>query len=133
MTYPGIAEGFTDQGRFTPDNLIAGEFPRISRHGVVTGKTILPRGSVLGRITDDGRYQLSAAKATDGSEIPDTILAETVDTTHGDQQALVYLAGEFNTHALHLGEGHTVDTISQPLRLHSIFLRHNQPVQNDEE
>ena len=127
MTYPGIAEGFNDQGRLTPDNLIAGEFPRISRRGVVTGNGVLPRGSVLGCIIDDGRYQLSKAKAEDGSETPDVILAETVDTTHGDQQALVYLAGEFNSHALHLGEGHTVDSISQPLRLRSIFLRQNQP------
>ena len=127
MTYPGIAEGFTDQGRFTPDNLIAGEFPRVSRHVTVTGSGVLPKGSVLGCIIDNGRYQLSTAKATDGSETPDAILAETVDTTHGDQQALVYLAGEFNSHALHVGEGHTVDTISQPLRLRSIFLRHNQP------
>ena len=128
MTYPGIAEGFNDQGRFTPDNLIAGEFPRISRHGVVTGSGVLPKGSVLGCITNDGRYQLSVAKATDGSENPDVILAETVDTTNGDQQALVYLAGEFNTHALHLGEGHTVDAIQEPLRLRSIFLRQNQSV-----
>ena len=128
MIYPGIAAGFTDQGQYKPDNLIAGEFPRISRHVVVTGKTMLQRGSVLGHITNDGRYQLSTAKATDGSEIPDAILAETVDTTNGDQQALVYLAGEFNTHALHLGEGHTIDSISQPLRLRSIFLRQNQSV-----
>jgi hypothetical protein len=128
MTYPGIAEGFTDQGRFTPDNLIAGEFPRVSRHVTVTGNTMLPIGSVLGRITDDGRYQLSKAKATDGSENPDVILAENVDTTDGDQQALVYLAGEFNIHALHLGEGHTIDSIQESLRLRSIFLRNNQPV-----
>jgi hypothetical protein len=127
MTYPGIAEGFNDQGQYKPDNLIAGEFPRVSRYVVVTGKTMLQRGSVLGRITDDNRYQLSTAKATDGSESPEVILAETVDTTHDDQQVLVYLAGEFNTHALHLGEGHTIDSISQPLRLRSIFLRQNQP------
>jgi hypothetical protein len=127
MTYPGITEGFIDQGQYKPDNLIAGEFPRVSRHVVVTGQTILQRGSVLGHINDGDRYQLSTAKATDGSEIPDAILAETVDTTNGNQQALVYLAGEFNTHALHLGEGHTVDTIQEPLRLRSIFLRNNQP------
>jgi hypothetical protein len=37
MSLPGIAEGFTDQGSLAHDNLIAGEFPRITRVVTITG------------------------------------------------------------------------------------------------
>lgn len=128
MSYQGIAEGFTDQGSITPQNLIAGEFPRVSRTVTVTGNGILPIGSVLGCIDQDGRYQLSVASAEDGSQVPDAILAETIGLNSGDQQAVVYFSGEFNAFALHLGEGHSIDSLRTHFRRCSIFLRQNQPV-----
>lgn len=122
------AAGFTDQGAYTPGNLIGGEYPRIERLVTITGGTALNVGSVLGRITADGKYQLSASAAVDGSQIPEAILAETIDATGGDAQAVVYLAGEFNESALTLGADHTLDSIRDGLRSKSIFLRANQPV-----
>ena len=122
------AEGFTDQGAYAPGNLIAGEYPRIERLVTVTGAAALTVGSVLGRITADGKYQLSLSAAVNGSETPEAILAETIDTIAGDVEAVVYLAGEFNESALTLGAGHTLASISDGLRSKSIFLRANQPV-----
>ena len=127
MSGPGIASGLTHQGEFKPDNLIAGDFPRVSRIVTVTGNTLLMPGAVLGRISTDARYQLSETVAEDGSEIPDGILAEVADLSEGDGQALVYLAGEFNEHALTLGAGHTLNAVRQAFRTRSIFLRSNQP------
>ena len=126
MNLPGIAEGFTDQGVYTPDNLIAGEFPRICRIVTVTGGAVLPQGAVLGRITANGFYQLSDAGNNDGSEVPDAILAEPVDATASDVQAHVYFAGEFNARALTLGAGHTLENVATEFRQRSLFLRNNQ-------
>jgi hypothetical protein len=126
MSIPGIAEGFTHQGEYKPENLIAGQFPRISRIVTVTGGAVLPQGAVLGRIAANGFYQLSDAGNQDGSEMPDAILAEPVDATGGDVQAHAYFAGEFNARALSLGAGHTLESVVTGFRRRSIFLRNNQ-------
>lgn len=126
MSLPGIAEGFTDQGALTPENLIAGTFPRITRVVSVTGGEALSVGAVLGRITATGQYVLSQVEAGDGSEVPDAILAEAVDTTSVDVLAHAYLAGEFNALSLTFGVSHTIATITDAFRRKSIFLRNNQ-------
>jgi hypothetical protein len=126
MSLPGIAEGFTDQGSLAHDNLIAGEFPRITRVVTITGGATLPAGSVLGRVAASGAYVLSDAGENDGSEEPDAILAHDTDASLGDVQAHVYLAGEFNADALTIGPGHSPASVSIAFRERSIFLRNNQ-------
>ena len=37
------AEGFTNQGDYTPDNLLAGEYPRIERQNLRFSKCALPK------------------------------------------------------------------------------------------
>lgn len=123
---PGIADGFRDEGRLEPHNLIAGEFPRVSEYVTVTGTGMLEEGAVLGELAD-GRYQFSVLTATDGSQIPDAILAEPVDLAMGDLSARVYVTGEFNREAITFGGGHTLQTVKRTLRQRSIFLRGNQP------
>jgi hypothetical protein len=53
-------------------------------------------------------------------------LAENIDASAEDKQAVVYFSGEFNENALTLGTGHTVESIRAGLRSKSIFLRSNQ-------
>ena len=125
MSY-GVAEGFTDQGELVHDSLLAGEFPRIAQLATITGGVALTRGSVLGRITDTGLFQLSAAAVVDGSQTPLVILAQDIDVTEADQQAVIYLTGEFNELALTFGEGLDVNTAREALRGNSIFLKQNQ-------
>lgn len=127
MSRPGIAQGVVDQGSYAPEHLIAGEFPRITRYVMVTGSAALSAGAVLGKITADNRYQLSAVASTDGSQTPEAILAEDIDTREGDILAAVYLSGEFNRLALQVGTGYTVSAVESVLRLRSIFLRDNMP------
>lgn len=121
------AEGFTNQGSYTPDNLIAGEYPRVARVVTIASGANLAQGALLGKITASGKFKLSASAATDGSEVPDAILAEVANATAADVQAVVYFSGEFNESALSLGAGHTLASVKAGLRDRNIYLRTNQP------
>lgn len=120
------AEGFTNQGDYKPDNLLAGEYPRIERVVTIAAGADLAKGAVLGRITANGKFKLSASASSDGSQTPDAILAEKANAASADAQAVIYFSGEFNETALILGAGHTLDSIRIALRAKSIFLRKNQ-------
>lgn len=120
------ASGLTDQGEYKPCNLIAGEYPRIERIITIASGSALTKGSVLGRVTASGKFSLSASDTSDGSETPDAILAEDVDASAEDKQAVVYFSGEFNETALTFGNGHTLESIRAGLRSKSLFLRKNQ-------
>ncbi len=124
------AQGFTDRGSITPDNLVAGEFPCVQRTEAITSTTPLLRGTVLGRITDSGVYTLSTSKATDGSQTPVAILAEPIEVAD-TIQAVVYHSGEFNAKALTFGKGHSADTVWASWRStgnNTLFLRNNQEI-----
>jgi hypothetical protein len=121
-----MAQGFKDQGSYTPDNLLAGEYPRVARLVTIAAGEDLSKGSVLGRITESGKFKLSASDSKDGSERPDAILAEAALAASQEIQAVVYFSGEFNENALTLGKGHTLENIRADLRTKNIYLRKNQ-------
>jgi len=118
---------FKDRGAHKPCNLIAGEYPRVERVVAIASGGALAKGAVLGRVAASGKFVLSATGASDGSQVPDAILAEDVDAGTDERQAVVYVSGEFNEKALTLGKGHTARSIRDGLRAKSIFLRDNQP------
>jgi len=120
------AQGLTSQGSYSPDNLIAGEFPRVARKITVATGANLVAGAVLGKITASGKYLLSASAAVDGSQTPDAVLAEDAAAASADVQAAAYFSGEFNELALTFGAGHTADSTRAGLRDQSIFLTKNQ-------
>ena len=68
------------------------------------------------------RYKLSLASATDGSQIPDAILAEDTSALTADQPTVVYLMGEFNANAIVFGAGHTLESTRDVLRAKDIHL-----------
>jgi hypothetical protein len=114
--------GFGAEGAFTPDSLHAGDFPiRTAKVTIVTGQNLV-RGSVLGKITASGKFNLSASAAGDGSNTPVAILAEDVDATAADKEAVAYITGDFNGRALTLGAGHTLAAVTLSLRDSSIFV-----------
>ncbi len=121
-----VAQGFMDQGSIKADTLLAGEFPRVSMLATITGGKF-ERGTVLGKITASGKCTGCTSAATDGSKDVYGILAETVDASTEDKQAVVYLSGEFNSAALSVGEGYTVAGLADALRAKSIFIKNNQP------
>ena len=107
------------------DNLIGGDAVNAVTESIVLDTGNLKRGAVLGRITANGKFVLSASAAADGSQAPVAILAEDADATAADQTTVAYLTGEFNTAALTLGAGHTIASITEGLRDRGIFLKTN--------
>jgi len=114
--------GFSQEGSYTPDGLHAGDFPIRSRKvTLITGQN-LTRGALLGIITASGKATLSLAAAGDGSQVPNCILAEDVDATAADKDAVVYIAGDFNDTAITYGTGHTAASTREGLRNLNIYL-----------
>jgi hypothetical protein len=107
------------------DDLFAGEHPSPSATEVVIagGQGVLTRKTVLGRVTANAEFKLSASASADGSEKARAILAQDVDTTGGPKTALVYLTGVFNRNVLVFGEGHTAETVFWDLADVGIQLR----------
>lgn len=116
--------GCNDEGSTTADNLLAGEFPRVSQMVTVCGGDF-KRGTVLGKNSADDKYTIVKSNAEDGSKTPEAVLAEDVDAT-ADAEAVVYLTGEFNSEVLIVGEGLTIDTIVYACRNKNIFIKKNQ-------
>lgn len=73
-----------------------------------------------------GKYVLSLAAATDGSEVPVAVLAEDADATSADVTTVAYLTGEFNSTAMTFGTGHTAASVEAGLRDLGIHLKTNQ-------
>lgn len=116
---PGIAAEI-----FVPDQLIAGPAQLVTDSiTIASGAGVLARGTVLGKVTASGKYIKSATAASDGSQTPVAILADTVDATSADQIAGVYLSGEFNSNALTLGTGWTTATVRDALRPYAIWVK----------
>jgi hypothetical protein len=69
-----------------------------------------------------GKYVLSLAAATNGSQVPDLILAEDTDASAADKATVAYHAGHFIESALVLGAGQTADSIREGLRVKGIQL-----------
>ena len=114
---------FKTEGIYVPDSLVAGNAHLlVGRKVTIASGASFKRGAVLGVITASGKYALSASAASDGSQVPDLILAEDVDASGADAQALAYARGDFNARALTLGTGHTVASITEGLRAKGITL-----------
>lgn len=127
MTTPNLQPAFVDAGTYTHDNLIAGDAVNMVTESITLDTGNLSRGALLGRVTATGKYILSLAAASDGSEVPRAILAENTDATAADKVTVAYLTGEFNTAAMTFGTGHTAASTKDGLRDLGIFLKTNVP------
>jgi len=99
-----------------PDALFASNFPALTRKIVVAMGAEHSRGEVLGKITASGEYVLSDGGAVDGSETPDVILLDDVDTTGAAQEAMALIVGHVRFAALTLGPNHTETSVRDALR-----------------
>ncbi|WP_372396909.1 head decoration protein [Azospirillum sp. HJ39] len=114
---------FSSQSNQPLPSLIGGDFPRVTRLVTIAGGSgVLPAGAVLGRIAASKKLTLSAAAAGDGSEAVRAILAEPVDATAADVEAIAYFTGAFTADQLTFGAGHSADSVADALRDLSIFL-----------
>lgn len=108
---------------YSPDLLIAGDFPRVTDTVTIASGQNLVRGSVLGQITASGKYVLALSASADGSQTPVAILADDVNATAGDTLGGIFLTGEFDANAVTLGAGITAAAAKAALRAVSIFLK----------
>ncbi len=70
-----------------------------------------------------GKFKVSTAAATDGSQIPSAILVEDSPAAITDTEAMAYIGGEFNAEALTFGAGHTAASTKAVLRDAGIYTR----------
>jgi hypothetical protein len=105
-------------------NLLAGDFPLVTRKAVLLSGQNLKRGAVLGKITVGGKLVLSddTIAVANGSETPYAVLAQDTDATLGDKETIVYLTGQFNSNALIFGGDYTAENSEALLRALSIFV-----------
>lgn len=90
---------------------------------LAAGQGILRKGAVLGKVEADGKYKLVDKKASDGSQIASVVLAEDVDTSAGEQMAVVFTQGIFNYDALYVADGDTVEAHKEELRVGNIYYK----------
>ena len=118
--------GFKKVGSTNPKFLFAGDFPVVTRNITVKAGQKLSYGSVMGRVTADGKYVLCSKGAGDGSQDPQGILTENIDATDGDKTAVIYLSGQFNGNYMTAGgsyvtNGVITEELRDQLRKLSIF------------
>ena len=86
---------------YVPDQLIAGNLKLVTDSVTyLSGASVIPRGTLVGRITASGKFIASVSGASDGSQNPIGFAADAVDVTGGDATGPVYLMGEFNQNAI---------------------------------
>lgn len=115
---------YKEEGKYTPDSLIAGFNIPILVNGlkIKKGQGELKRGTVIGVLKTGEGVAVDKSK-DDGSNIPFGILTDDVDTTE-DITATVYTSGLFNKNALYFGgKGDKVTDYEDKLRELGIFLR----------
>jgi len=116
---------FQSEGVFTPDRLVIGPY-RARKATIKSGAGVLARGTLLGQVTADRKLIKSLSAASDGSQAVDSILAEDVDATSADVEAVIFIAGEFDVDAVTFGTGHTFASADRELRKLGIFLSKTQ-------
>lgn len=113
---------------YTPDKLLASDYPAVTDVVTILADEVLTRGAVLGKITATGKHVIcNSAGTDDGRRAPVAILAEDCDATGADKKAIVYLSGAFNEAACSFGGADTADTHRAALRDLNIYLKKSVP------
>lgn len=112
--------GFSAAGTYTPDNLLAGDFPIKTKSVTLKSGVSYKRGHVLeaGTSGNAGKY---LEVTTDANA--KYVLLEEVDATSADKLGTVAMTGEFNGSKLTLGSGATLAGVTAALEPLSIFIR----------
>jgi hypothetical protein len=101
---------------FSPDNLIAGDFPVVTDSATILHGQVLARGTVLGKISASSKCVIVNSTNVDGSQTPFAVLLEAADATADDVPAPIALCGEFNEDSLIFGGSDTKVTHKAAMR-----------------
>lgn len=119
------AEGFTNEGTYAHENLLAGEFPRVTEKVTVLTGNNLVAGTVVGVVTASGKVVAVDDSLANGAQNPYAVLADDVDASAADAEGIVYLSGHFNENALVFGDDDTIADHRAALRGLGIFASKN--------
>jgi len=108
---------------FTPDNLIAGDFPRVGEEVTILTGNNLTRGTVLGKVTASGKCVACDSTAVDGSEDPYAVLLQDTDASAADKVAPAALSGEFAAGQLTYGGTDTDATHKAAMRALCMYIK----------
>ncbi len=100
----------------SPNDLLVGDVPVVTRNITLISGQNLKRGAVLGNITASDKYTLSLSASSDGSQTPGLVLAADADASGGDMVVPAYASGAFDSTKLILGTGHTAATVEAAFR-----------------
>ena len=116
---------FTTHTQYSPGDLVIATHDLYTDPApvLVSGQN-LARGALVGRITTGGKYTLSLAASSDGSEVPVGVMLTDVDASGGDKTIAnsIALAGAFDTNKMTFGTGHTAASVRAALAQKGIFL-----------
>lgn len=111
---------------YTPDNLIAGDYPIVTDIVTIDNEADLVRGTLLGKITATGKYVLCDTDGTDdGRRTPACILGEDAAAASAEVEAVVYLSGAFNGDSMTFATGETAATHRAALRDLNIYVKNS--------
>lgn len=111
----------TKEKQFTPDELLAGNFPIVTQGITLVAGTAYPRGAALGTV-DGVNYKLAAHDAADGSEKIVRVLMDPIDATTEAKTGTGAMSGDFNNKALTFGGSSTVADFTEDLVRPTIFI-----------
>ncbi|HWR07759.1 head decoration protein [Sporomusa sp.] len=119
-----MAELVRDINEFEYDGLIGGVQPALFTKNVIiaSGAGNLARGTVLGQITANKKYQTADSASEDGSQVAKAVLAYPVDATNADVVGTVYWSGSFDREKLIFGGADTAAAHEDALRDVNIIL-----------
>lgn len=121
-----LSLGLTTNGTAEVDNLLVGgaDDNIIMPSTLISGQN-LTRGAVVARITASGKWTAYASGASNGSEIPRGILAQTTDASAADAATIVYRAGVFRAAAVTGlgGNAGAITTTTNGLEAVGIYLK----------
>lgn len=120
--YGGISDTLTNTGR--PLIPVAGDGNWIK--GVVETGFTVKEGDIVGRVTSSGRFRLSAAASTDGSQVPVGVCSDVADMP-APTECMVVTRGTYAAAGLTLGAGHSLDSVAPALRDAGLFFVSIQP------
>lgn len=95
-------------------NFFAGDFPTLTETGTAGGE--LAEHTPVTKDTDGKIVAVTTETAA-------AVVGITAAEAEADEPAVYYMTGEFFEEALNLPDGVTVESIKEPLRKMSIFLR----------
>jgi len=101
------------------DNLVAGDFPRLTK--MVTIKTGAGATFVKGEVIELDVANKGIKLATEANA--NCVLAQDVDATAADVEALAYITGEFHLDECARNESLAAADIVEALHVRSIFLK----------